>query len=173
MKKIFTLISIILIIIILVSCKKSEPVVTDETTEVTGENVPEETLEEIGVIEQITETDTEESNVTLDQEEPEKPDEDLENVTPIAIITIDDLEFIPKEINVSLGTNVIWQHRDEYGSKDWIKHVLTIYPPEGPGFASQPMFLGDDFNATVTKIGRYRYISVPYKNRMQGYINVY
>ena len=164
MKKI---ILILIIITFLIGCNKTEPIITDETTE----PAPEETIEEIGVIEQITETVTE-SSPTEDIEEPEKPDEAIQDATQIAIITIEDLEFIPEELNVTNGTMVIWQHRDEYSGKDWIKHVLTIYPPSGPGVSSQPMFLGDEFNMTVTKVGRYRYISVPYKNRMQAYINV-
>jgi len=167
MKTILKIISLIMILVLFIGCKKTEPIVTEPTVIPTLE----ETQEEIGVIQQITENVSEEGTPSQ-EEEPEKPDEDIENATETAIIKIEDLKFLPKELNVSAGTTVIWQHRDEYGGKDWIKHVLTVYPPKGPGFTSKPMFLGDDFNVTLTEKGRYRYMSIPYKNRMQGFIEV-
>ncbi len=179
MGKILAILTLILIVALLAGCKKTEPTVTgetegettEETTEETSEETTEETLdEEIGVIEQITEKVSESSNTS--EEEPEKPDEDIMNATTVAIVTMEDLKFIPKELNISAGTTVIWQHKDEYGGKQFIKHVLTIYPPSGPGFTSKPMLFGESFNSTITQVGRYRYISVPYKNRMKGYINV-
>lgn len=168
MNKTLKLISVMLILVLFIGCKKTEPTVTDETTE---PQTIESTPEVVGVIQQITETPSEEPGGTPD-EEPERPDEDISEEVAIAIIRIDDLKFIPKELNITNGTTVIWQHADEYSGREFIKHVLTIYPPSGPGFTSQPMFLGDEFNATLTKIGQYRYMSVPYKNRMVGYINV-
>jgi plastocyanin len=168
MKKIFKIFAILLVLMFFIGCKKTEPKVISETGTV---ETPSATPEEIGVIERITENISEEPE-TIPEEEPIKPEENISEQTSMAIITIEDLKFIPKVLNVSNGTTVIWQHRDEYAGNDWIKHVLTIYPPSGPGYSSGPMFYGDDFNLTVTQVGRYRYISVPFANRMEGFIDV-
>lgn len=163
------ILALTMLLLFIVGCKKTEPVITQEPTPTPTIAI---TPEEVGVIERITVNQSEEPATELDKEVPQKPEEAIVNTTQVAIITIKDLKFIPKELNVSFGTTIVWQHRDQYAGKDFIKHVLTIYPPNGAGFTSPPMLFGDDYKATLTENGTYRYISVPFKNRMTGYINV-
>lgn len=176
MSRTINLLVVILAIMFLVGCQTTNPEVTsgddadtEETTDQTNES---EEVGEIGVIEQVT-PDEEPDTDNQSAEEPEKPDEDItEETTNQVVIEIDDLKFIPNKLNISQGTTVVWEHKDEYAGNDHLVHTLMVYPPEGAGFQSPRMLLGDTFNYTFTEPGEYWYISIVFKNRMRGYITV-
>ncbi len=155
---------IILVIVLVSGCGETQTVgeVVKEPSEETAEEIetveePEETQEEIVVEE------PEEQEVV---EEVEEPEEEPQN---IVIIEIKNLQFLPSEITIPVGTTVVWQHHDRW--IDNMKHKITVYFTKPPG-VSPILYYGDSYNYTFTEPKKHRYIDPIYAESMAGTITV-
>ncbi len=150
--------------------------ISKTTGNVVIEDAKEQLDEEQKLVEEEKETtivqEVEEENITEEVEEETDITGEVANETNATttgnIVSMENLEFVPKILTIKEGTTVIWKHNDKY--VDNMKHMIRIYPG---GTASPYMFYGDSFNYTFNKVGEYTIVNVIYvKKDVKGKIFV-
>jgi len=84
----------------------------------------------------------------------------------ITYIEIKDLKFNPKEINITVGTKVVWQNND-YNGRIERPHMIVAHYNK---FRSERISYEDSFSFTFTEPGTYKYLDPIYKSDAGGLI---
>lgn len=93
-------------------------------------------------------------------EEPAKEQETKE--FDEVLIKIENFRFIPKEVNITVGTTVVWKNLDMVMG-DVRPHVIAAHFNE---FRSGRLLINDTFYHTFTKVGSYTYRDAIFSSKM-------
>jgi plastocyanin len=149
MKKIFTLLFLIILAAVLISgCSQKTTIAQEKTSQ------PQELPQEIAVPEQQTETAPQTQTETApEQQETGAAEQQLPKTYNVEI---SGYSFKPAQITIKTGDTVVWTNRDS------AQHTATS--DAGNEIGSELLAKGETYSHTFTKPGIYPYHCIPHPN---------